>query len=84
MDLNLLHGGIEDRFIPSLTDETKHQIEGSFKITSDRELRDFALKKQDQVQINPDDLFLLQVIGKDAEADEQIELALNVLQLALE
>ena len=24
MDLNLLHGGIEDRFIPSLTDETKH------------------------------------------------------------
>ena len=45
--LNLLHGGIEDRFIPSLTDETKHQIEGSFKITNDQELRDFALKSKD-------------------------------------
>ena len=47
INLNLLHGGIEDRFIPSLTDETKHQIEGSFKITNDKELQDYAQKTKD-------------------------------------
>ena len=31
--LNILQGGIEARFIPSLSQETKRQIEGSFKIT---------------------------------------------------
>ena len=56
--LNLLHGGVEDRFIPSLTDGTKHQIEGSFKITNDQELRDFALKTQDQILIEYEDQFL--------------------------
>ena len=33
--LNILQGGIEDRFIPTLSDETRKQIEGSFKITAD-------------------------------------------------
>ena len=36
--MNILQGGIEDRFIPSLSQPTKDQIEGSFKITSDRHL----------------------------------------------
>ena len=34
--LNILQGGIESRFIPSLSQETKKQIEGSFKITNDK------------------------------------------------
>ena len=34
--LSLLQGGIESRFIPSLSRETKLQIEGSFKITNDK------------------------------------------------
>ena len=33
--LNILQGGVEPRFIPSLSAETKRQIEGSFKITND-------------------------------------------------
>ena len=34
--LNILQGGIEVRFIPALSQETKKQIEGSFKITNDK------------------------------------------------
>lgn len=34
--MNILQGGIEARFIPSLSKATKTQIEGSFKITNDR------------------------------------------------
>ena len=34
--LDILHGGIESRFIPTLSKETRTQIEGSFKITNDR------------------------------------------------
>ena len=37
--LNILQGGIEPKFIPSLSSETKRQIEGSFKITNDFELQ---------------------------------------------
>ena len=36
--LNILQGGVEPRFIPSLSVETKEQIEGSFKITNDMQL----------------------------------------------
>jgi len=36
--MNILQGGIEARFIPSLSKPTKIQIEGSFKITNDRQL----------------------------------------------
>ena len=41
--LNILQGGIEARFIPSLSAETKTQIEGSFKITQNRSLQQLAL-----------------------------------------
>ena len=36
--VNILQGGIENRFIPGLSETTKMQIEGSFKITGDKEL----------------------------------------------
>ena len=47
--MNILQGGIEARFIPSLSQETKTQIEGSFKITNDRQLQSLALQNEDQV-----------------------------------
>ena len=34
--LNILQGGFEDRFIPILSENTKTQIEGSFKITGNK------------------------------------------------
>lgn len=43
--LNILQGGIEPRFIPALSSETKLQIEGSFKITLDETLKILASKK---------------------------------------
>ena len=36
--LLILQGGVENRFIPELSELTKVQIEGSFKITGDMEL----------------------------------------------
>ena len=36
--LIVLSGGIESRFIPALSASTKLQIEGSFKITGDKDL----------------------------------------------
>ena len=47
--LNILHGGLEDRFIPTLSSETKRQIEGSFKITSDEKLRNYSTQDESQV-----------------------------------
>ena len=40
--LNILQGGVEARFIPSLTQETKDQIEGSFKLTNDVRMQTLA------------------------------------------
>ena len=45
--LNILQGGIENRFIPGLSEATKIQIEGSFKITGDKELQKLALSDVD-------------------------------------
>ena len=42
--LNVLQGGIENRFIPDLSQPTKIQIEGSYKITGDKELQKLALQ----------------------------------------
>ena len=41
--LNILQGGIENRFIPQLSEPTKIQIEGSYKITGDKELQKLSL-----------------------------------------
>ena len=45
--LNILQGSIEPRFIPSLSQGTKEQIEGSFKITKDVQLQALATKSED-------------------------------------
>jgi hypothetical protein len=47
--LSIYQGGIENRFIPSLSNETKHMIEGFFKISNDENLRKFALASAENV-----------------------------------
>lgn len=53
--LNILQGGIENRFIPGLSQATKIQIEGSFKITGDKELQKLALTEASQIQRTEED-----------------------------
>lgn len=53
--MNILQGGIEARFIPCLSQETKTQIEGSFKITGDRQLQQLAVQSEDKVAIEAKD-----------------------------
>ena len=56
--LNVLQGGIEKRFIPSLSEATKIQIEGSFKITGDKTLQRLALSEASDVALDPEDQML--------------------------
>ena len=56
--LNILQGGVEVRFIPSLTSDTKIQIEGSFKITNDKQLQQLAFKNETEVVNEASDLLL--------------------------
>ena len=41
--LPIIKGGIESRFIPNFSQETKNLIEGFLKITQDKKLREYAL-----------------------------------------
>lgn len=80
--LNILQGGIEMRFIPTLSLETKTQIEGSFKITNDKQLQQLALQSEDKVITEASDSLLDGII--DAQKSQQkIEMTLDVLQHGL-
>lgn len=48
--------------IPCLSEKTKVQIEGSFKITGDKALQKLALTEADDVERNTDDELLMSVI----------------------
>ena len=77
--LNILQGGIENRFIPGLSQATKIQIEGSFKITGDKELQKLALTEASQIQRTEEDQFLSDIIS----GSDSVSLALQVLHQAL-
>ena len=66
----ILHGGINEKFIPVLTEQCKKEIEGSFKITNDRELQAMALASPDTLQLEEHDELLLK-IKKNGGADVQ-------------
>ena len=66
----ILHGGINEKFIPVLTEQCKKEIEGSFKITNDRELQAMALASPDTLQLEENDELLLK-IKKNGGADVQ-------------
>ena len=66
----ILHGGIAEKFIPVLTEQCKKEIEGSFKITNDRELQAMALAPPDTLQLEENDELLLK-IRKNGGADIQ-------------
>lgn len=80
--LNILQGSIEARFIPSLSAGTKQQIEGSFKMTSDTELQQLALKSEDEIVLLPYDLILREIVDP-SKSSAKLELALAVLQEGL-
>ncbi len=70
------------RFIPTLSLETKTQIEGSFKITNDKQLQQLALQGEDKVITEASDILLDGII--DAQKSQQkIEMTLDVLQHGL-
>ena len=80
--LNILQGGIEARFIPSLTQETKTQIEGSFKITGSGRLQKLAQQEEDKVVLSASDSLLGAIIDSEKSAPK-IEITINVLQQGL-
>ena len=65
--LNILQGGIEPKFIPSLSSETKRQIEGSFKITNDTELQQLALTDESEISYDKSDKLLRCIIDVDSQ-----------------
>ena len=60
--LNILQGGVEPRFIPTLSAETKRQIEGSYKITNDKDLQSLALKNENEIVLEPSDQLYLEIM----------------------
>lgn len=88
--LVMLQGGLENRFIPELSDQTKTLIEGFFKITQDMQLRDLSLKKKDAVDLTEDDHLFGRILAKSTDSSHQsidgvdyVELTLEVLQHAV-
>ena len=63
--LNVLQGGIENRFIPGLSAETKVQIEGSFKITGDKEQQKLALSEASSIQLEDEDKLFSNIIDNN-------------------
>ena len=74
-----MQGGIENRFIPGLSEATKIQIEGSFKITGDKELQKLALSDAQSIVLDSDDELLRDIINDS----DSVKLTLDVLQQAL-
>ena len=66
----ILHGGVAEKFIPVLSEQCKKEIEGSFKITNDRELQEMALASPDTLQLEERDELLLRIM-KNGGADVQ-------------
>ena len=77
--LNILQGGIENRFIPGLSEATKIQIEGSFKITGDKQLQKLALSEAQSIVLESEDTLLRDIISNG----DSVKLTLEVLQQAL-
>ena len=80
--LSIYQGGIENRFIPNLSNETKHLIEGLFKISNDENLRKFALSSPDDVVKTEDDQMLEKVMfsSTDSEFENFTDLSCRCLQ----
>lgn len=70
------------RFIPALSNETKTQIEGSFKITNDKQLQQLALQGEDKVVTEASDSLLNGVIDNE-KSQSKIEMTIDVLQKGL-
>lgn len=84
--LNILQGGIEKRYIPVLSDMTKQQIEGSFKITHSKELKDLSYKKANEVVKTDEDNLMEMMIdnSKSSKASDGIALATEIALASLQ
>ena len=83
--LNIYQGGIENRFIPSLSADTKHLIEGFFKISNDEILRNYALAKPEEITLEEDDSMLTKIIvgGEEDEFEDYTDLTISCLHQAM-
>ena len=67
--LSIIKGGLESRFIPTFGEQTKSLIEGFFKITQDKQLREYAMKRPEDVELTDDDHLLSEILEKSDKAE---------------
>ena len=84
-----MQGGLENRFIPELSTETKRSIQGFFRITQDEQLKALAEQEASDVILTEDDIILDRIVSPGAEVDPShlsidgvnyMEQTINVLQ----
>ena len=63
----ILKNGIAEKFIPRLSEHCKKEIEGSFKITKDEELRQSALAPSNNVELSDNDNLLIKIMNNNGE-----------------
>lgn len=63
----ILRNGIAEKFIPRLSDNCKKEIEGSFKITKDEDLRKSTLQPATAVVLSDNDALLVKIMNKDGD-----------------
>jgi len=68
----ILKNGIAEKFIPKLSDMCKKEIEGSFKITQDEELRQSTLRRADTVQLQDHDRALIEISQNSTEDAQKL------------
>ena len=70
--LSILQGGLENRFIPVLTETTKQKIEGSFKILNDKQLRRVSMSKKESIILTDQDKLLFDIIDPDQKSSNSL------------
>ena len=75
----ILRGGVAEKFIPVLSEKCKKEIEGSFKITNDRELQEMALASPETLQLEARDELLLKIMKNSGE---EVQKLVSTLQKA--
>jgi hypothetical protein len=74
---SILRNGISEKFIPRLSDHCKKEIEGSFKITHDEELRQSTLAPPSSVELSDNDKVLQAIMRNEGEDTQKL---INILK----
>ena len=67
-----MRNGISEKFIPRLSDHCKKEIEGSFKITHDEELRQSTLAAPNSVELSENDKVLQAIMRNEGEETQKL------------